>query len=120
MQPDIINAILDILILVAFLWFVDRLLVVTGARGLFQRLIDREFGGNGRRENDYPYLFDRLCKKADKKPLEMFLIARTEMGFTWSDKQVENHLAKYVGGGCQELPNYVEAFIDKGKEAILE
>jgi len=121
---EAINAILDVLILIAFLWFIDRLLVLRGDKGIFKRLMEAEGFKHKqhntifRKEDDYQYMFEKLCQVYEKTPLEMFKIARDEMGFGWSDERVEIHLSRWIKYGCkdEDLPNYVEAFIDKGKE----
>ena len=122
-DPKLINFILDVLILIAGFWMADRYVKAYSGKGLFERYMEmvmKATNGKAHHKDDPQYLFEKLCQKADMKPIEVFKIARTEMGFGWSDAQVEKHLEKYVGEGCKELPNYVEAFVEKGKEHILE
>lgn len=105
-----INAILDIFTMVAIFWFWDRYLKALTGKGLWDRLRVKP-------DEPKPNLFELLCKKTGKEPIELFKIARTEMGFGWSDAQVQDHFDKYIA--TKELPNYVEAFIDKGKDYII-
>ena len=116
-DDSMINAIIDILTIVAIFWFWDRYLKALTGKGLWDRYLQQVMPK--RDTDDSQYLFELLCRQTDKKPIEIFKIARTEMGFGWCDEQVKKHLETYVGGGCKELPNYVEAFVDKGKEYIL-
>ena len=64
-------------------------------------------------------LFYKLCKVSEKTPLEIFKTARTEKGFGWEDSSVERHLEMWIANGCDELPNYVESFLNDGKEYII-
>ena len=75
---------------------------------------------NGLLQVDYRKLLEKLCKITGKTTLEIFLLARDEKGFGWSDEHVEKHLSIYIKSGCQELPNYVEAFLDDGKKFIID
>ena len=67
----------------------------------------------------YTKLFYKLCKVSEKTPLELFKTARTEKGFGWEDSSVERHCDMWIANGCKELPNYVEVFLDDGKDYII-
>jgi hypothetical protein len=75
---------------------------------------------NGKIEANYHLLFSKLQRVSGIAPLELFKIARTEMGFGHSDSAVERHLNQYIAGDCMELPNYVEAFLDQGRQYIID
>ena len=75
---------------------------------------------DGRIEPNYFLLFNKLQRLTGIEPLELFKIARTEMGFGHSDDAVERHLNQFIAGNCETLPNYVEAFIDQGKQYIID
>ena len=119
MPSAAINAIIDVVTILVVIVFWDRLLKSMTGKGLWDRYIEQIIPKKDPNENDYQYLFELLCQQTGEKPIEIFKIARTEMGFGWNDEQVQKHLNTYVGGGCKELPNYVEAFIDQGKEYII-
>lgn len=68
---------------------------------------------------NYTKLFYKLCKLSEKTPLDIFKTARTEKGFGWPDSSVERHCQMWLDNGCKELPNYVEVFLDDGKDYII-
>jgi hypothetical protein len=111
--------------------FIDRLCRQTFGKSALDCLIWRIQGkdlmdlqdqavDSGLLQVDYRKLLEKLCKLTGKTPLEIFLLARDEKGFGWSDENVEKHLSIYIKSGCQELPNYVEVFLDDGKKHIID
>jgi hypothetical protein len=70
-------------------------------------------------EISYFTLIEKLHQITDMERVDIFKLARTEMGFGFSDDQVEKHFTRYVESGHQEIPNYVEAFLDKGRDHII-
>ena len=74
-------------------------------------------------EMNYQDLFLKFVKITGMKPLEAFKLARTHMGFGLSDHRVEMDFDIFTrnisGGKLSDLPNYVEAFLEQGKEKII-
>jgi len=74
-------------------------------------------------EMNYQDLFLKFVKITGMKPLEAFKLARTHMGFGLSDRRVEMDFDIFTrnisGGKLSDLPNYVEAFLEQGKEKII-
>jgi hypothetical protein len=95
---------------------IDVLQHISSGNSLMELQNDSIISGN--LKLDYNKLLYKLVKVTEKSPIEIFLLARTEKGFGWNDKAVEKHCDQYLKG-FQELPNYVEAFIDDGKEFII-
>lgn len=88
--------------------------------------IQEEGLDSGKLKLDYQALFDKLVKISKSQgiietPVDLFKIACKEKGFTWGEKQIEEHFNKWVKFGCQEdhLPNYVESFLFDGKDYII-
>jgi len=71
-------------------------------------------------EYDYRLLFEKFCRITEISPGEAFKLARDHMGFGFTDSQVERHLDRFIMSGGQEVPNYLEAFLDQGKDYIIE
>ena len=71
---------------------------------------------------NFPMLFDKLCKMADKRPIEMCQIAAEEMGYRYITKdQIERDYNTWMKFGFQDeqLPQYLESFIIQGKDYII-
>lgn len=109
-----LNNLLDILILFAGIWILNKYL-----RAILP-LPNPEDAQNPQmiKGDFYRSLFVKLVKIRPESELELFIIARKEMGFGYSDKVVEQHYEKYQK--TRDLPNYVEAFVEKGKDYILK
>lgn len=68
---------------------------------------------------DYQALFGKFCRVTGMDPVEAFKLARDHMGFGFSNEQVSLHFDAYLQSNCTQVPNYVEAFLDQGKEYII-
>ena len=104
--------ILSILFVIFIIWGIDKHLKAMrkeAPKGQSPQMIAGDF---------YRELFRKLAKIRPESELELFLIARTEMSFGYGDHIVEQHYEKWLE--TQDLPNYVEAFVEKGKKQILE
>lgn len=119
---NLITTILDVLIMFAALWALDRILKASGKKGIFDRYrkfifkekdVDAEAGV----DLDYPDLFKKFLSLTNMTPLDVFLTCRTEKGFGHSDDKVRHHLSWYTKTG--ELPNYVESFLEDGRNFII-
>jgi hypothetical protein len=91
-------------------------------KGIFERYnhVISDFTGEtetGVALGSYQDLLKKLSAITDMTELEIFKTACYEKGFGWSEHNIERHYDLYTKTG--EIPNYVEAFLDDGKESIL-
>ena len=61
-------------------------------------------------------LFKTFCQRSGMSGQDAFKLACHEMGFGFSNANIENHYEKFLGTG--ELHNYVESFLEKGKDYL--
>ena len=125
-NPNIISHLLDIAILIAAAWAVNKMIKAKTGKSMFQRHQERMQQLIGEAEakqtgdvTDDRFLLNKLCQITDMTILDVFLTARDEMGFGHSDEKVQRHAELCANNRERELPNYVEAFLEKGKDYIL-
>ena len=118
---SLITTILDVLILFVAAWAVDRMMKARGKKGLIDLIRNRSADDNvtevGIKDLDYQALFIKFIALTGMTSLDAFLMARTEKGFGHSDEKVRHHLKWYTKTG--ELPNYVESFLEDGRNFIV-
>jgi hypothetical protein len=104
----------------------DRMVKARTGRGLFERFLSGIKGQSissmvqEKMDEQLPpevKLFKTFCERAEMKGYDAFKLACREMGFGFSDVNIGNHYEKFLKTG--ELPNYVESFLEKGKDYLL-
>jgi hypothetical protein len=104
-----------------------ELLVDVVTKGKTLKDIQNEQLDNGTLKLDYQALFDKLAKVSIaqglvNEPSDLFVIAKDEKGFGHSDDTCRKHFDRWIKYGFREedLPNYMEMFLDDGKEYIIQ
>ena len=67
----------------------------------------------------YQILFEKFCRVAHMDPLDAFKTASKHMGFGFTEGQIKAHFDQYLRSNCTQMPNYMESFLDQGKDYIL-
>jgi hypothetical protein len=116
------------------IWIIDILMVIVIVRFLanpeVRKRLKSYFRGDKPIEfegkTNYQALFDKLVRVAKDQglinmPSDIFKIACKEKGFGWSDEHCERDFDKWMKYGFRDdsLPNYVELFLEDGKEYII-
>lgn len=107
------------------------LIVLVGVR-IWIRM-RKNLKGFNRVENDgvlnYAMLFDKLFKLTKdnpefdvKVPADLFYIACQEKGFGFSRERCDSDHLRWIKSGYsnESVPNYLEAFLDDGKQYIID